>query len=298
MRNEHTQDGIADGRRIRRCDHHAGRPGKVTVAGYATERERVEHPVRQLHGSKCDVVRILQHRHAATAVKGDVELARQAKQLAVIQDVVVDLPRDRASVDQLLRVDAGGGAAGHVADVVGAGTLAGQAQIGQAVQHLWRGTGRDFTNLQVGAGGDVDKPAAQIVGQLGHASQLRRGQNTARHTHPAHEAVLRRRDIKQAVVFGQKHIDAFGEPALRCQTPDLVRTVQRVSGTLALLLRRQLAAIGDRAVLRHALQVGRVGRGGGVDARRDRTTACLHAGHEALQVLLLLGTEIIGHAAN
>ena len=44
----------------------------------------------------------------AAAVEGDVELARQAVERAVVEDVVVPVAGVGPGVDQLLRIDAGG----------------------------------------------------------------------------------------------------------------------------------------------------------------------------------------------
>ena len=65
----------------------------------------------------------------ARAVEGNIELARQAVERALIEDVEVPFPRVRTGVDQLLRVDAGGRCAGDVADVVGAGAARTQPQV-------------------------------------------------------------------------------------------------------------------------------------------------------------------------
>ena len=69
-----------------------------------------------------DVVGVLEDGDGAAAVEGDVELAGQAVEFAVVEDVVVDAAGVLPGVDQFLRVNAGGRAAGDVADVVGAGS--------------------------------------------------------------------------------------------------------------------------------------------------------------------------------
>ncbi len=65
--------------------------------------------VVHLNRLEADVVGILQHGNNAGAVESDVEFARQPIKRAVVEDVEVPFARIRARVDQLLRVDAGGG---------------------------------------------------------------------------------------------------------------------------------------------------------------------------------------------
>ena len=88
---------------------HAGIAREIPVAGDAAEREaepdaRLDAvPVDHLDGLKADVVGVLQHRDDAAAVEADVELARQAVERAVVEDVVVPLARIGPRVDQFLR---------------------------------------------------------------------------------------------------------------------------------------------------------------------------------------------------
>ena len=63
-------------------------------------------PVDHLDRLEADVVGVLEHRDDAAAVEADIELARQAVERAVVQDVEVPLARVRPRVDQFLRVDA------------------------------------------------------------------------------------------------------------------------------------------------------------------------------------------------
>ncbi len=68
---------------------------------------------------------------------------------------------------------------------------------------------------------------------------------------------------------------------------------------LRFLFRRQLAAGGEGAILRGALQIVGIGRRG-IAGRRgrqaERATPGFDADHEALQILLLLGGESgVGH---
>ena len=122
-------------RRIRRLDDDAGVAGEIPVAGDAAEREAKPdagldaEAVLHLDRREGDVVGVFQHRDLAGAVEGDVELARQPVQRAIVEDVIVPLARIGAGVDQLLRIDPGGRRARDVADVVGAGTARAQAEV-------------------------------------------------------------------------------------------------------------------------------------------------------------------------
>ena len=110
-------------------------PAKVLMAGDAAEHEaepdaRLDaEAVFDLDGLKSDVVGVFQHRDRAGAVEADIELARDAVERAVVENVEMPFARVRPGVDQLLRIDAGGRRAGDVADIVGAGAARAQAEI-------------------------------------------------------------------------------------------------------------------------------------------------------------------------
>ena len=76
---------------------------------------------------------------------------------------------------------------------------------------------RDLPQLQIGPRGDVGVTAGQIVGDRGDAAQLVRADDAAGNAQPAHERVLRRRDVEQAVELGQEDVEALGELAGRRQ---------------------------------------------------------------------------------
>ena len=112
----------------------AGVARDVFVPGYAAERETEVYtglkaaPFGDANRLEADVVRFFQNRNGAAAVEGDVELAGQAVQRTVVEDVVMPLASVSARVQQLARTDAGGRTAGDVADIVGAGAAPGQAE--------------------------------------------------------------------------------------------------------------------------------------------------------------------------
>ena len=163
----------------------------------------------------------------AGAVEGDVELARQAVERAVVEDVEVPFARVGPRVDQLLRVDAGGRRAGDVADVVGAGAARAQAEILDRLDHGDRILGLDLADLNIGARGDVRVAAAVVLGEIGDAGELRSLEDAVRDAQPAHVGVLVGRDVEQpeeppAEIVGRLGIFVFRRrapsAARRCRT--------------------------------------------------------------------------------
>ena len=123
----------------------------------------------------------------------------------MIQDVVVERARQRAGIDQFLRVDPGGRAAGQVADVVGSGAARGQPQFVDRHQHVERMRGADLADLQIGAGGDVDIAAAEVLGDLGQARRLVRRHDAAGQSEAQHERGKERQEDE----VHQRHDEAF-----------------------------------------------------------------------------------------
>ena len=285
----------------------AGFEGEIEMAGDAAQLQaevdaRLEPGAAgDLARHEADVVGVLEHRDATAAVEGDVELARQAVHLAVIEDVVVHGAAERPRVVDLLRVDAGGRAAGDVADIVGARAARGEAQRLHRQQHVDGVRRADLADLQVGAGRHIGIAAAEGVGGIGQAAHLPGAQDAVGDAQAAHEGVLRRSDIEEALILGQEDVDALGELPRLGAAHHLVPAIQRMARALGALLGDQLAARRHRAVLGCVLQ--RVGADG-LGRRRSGRTACqlvgglagLDAADEALQPLLLLVVEF-AHAA-
>src|SRR2546430_686215 len=126
---------------------------KVAVTGDPAEGQVEVNRALTPHGGEADVVGVFQRADAAAAVEGDVEFPGEPVQLAVIKDVVVHLPGEIARVDQFLWVDAGGGRAGDVADVVGAGAAVDDSQFVQAHEDVDGVPRADLAHLEVGASG-------------------------------------------------------------------------------------------------------------------------------------------------
>ena len=72
-------------------------------------------------GKKTDVIGVDRGRKRTAVVEGDVKFARQAVEIAMIEDVMVQAFRKRAYVDEFGGIEAAVGRCGDVADVVGAG---------------------------------------------------------------------------------------------------------------------------------------------------------------------------------
>ena len=154
-------------------------------------------PVLHLDRLEADVVGILQHRDDAAAVEADIELARQAVERAIVQDVEVPFARVRPRVDQFLRIDAGGRRAGDVADVVGARAARAQAEILDRLDHVDGVLRLDLADLQIRARGHMRIAAAAALGEIGEPGELPVLQDAVRNAQPAHVGVLRRRDVEQ-----------------------------------------------------------------------------------------------------
>ena len=132
------------------------------------------------------------------AVETDIELARQAVERAVVENVEVPFARIGAGVDQFLRIDAGGRRAGDVADIVGAGAARAQTEILDRLDHGDGVLRLDLADLQIGARGDMGVAAAVSLGEVGEPRELRGLEDAVRHAQPAHIGVLVRRDVEQA----------------------------------------------------------------------------------------------------
>ena len=109
-------------------DDDAGSAGEVLMPGDAAEHElepdtRLDaEAVLNRDGLEADVVGVFQHRYQPAAIEADIELARDAIERTVVEDVEMPFASVRPCIDQFLRVDPRGRRAGDVADIVGAGT--------------------------------------------------------------------------------------------------------------------------------------------------------------------------------
>ena len=189
------------------------------MAGDSTQRQSEIYARRDrlspgdLHGRKPDVVGVFQRADRAAAIEGDVELPGQPVHLAMVQDVIVHRPGERAGVDQFLSIDAGGGAGGDVADVVRTRAAGDDPEIAKSFQHIDGIGGLDLANLKIGPRGDIRVPTAKIFGEFGDAAKLGAAGHPAVDSQAAHEGILGRRNVKHALILEDQHIPAFGELA-------------------------------------------------------------------------------------
>src|SRR5262249_54886512 len=132
---EHPYHRICHDRCLGWLHDHAGRPGEIPVTGDAADSEPKPHarldPEALPHGDggEADVVGVLQHRNDAAAVEAHVELARDAVESAIVENVKMPIARVGPRVDELLRIDPGGRCTGHIADVVGTRTARTKADV-------------------------------------------------------------------------------------------------------------------------------------------------------------------------
>ncbi len=122
----------------------------------------------------------------AGAVIGDIELARQAVQRTIVQDMKVPLARMGTRVQQLLRIDAGGRRAGDVADVVGAGAARPQAEVLDRLDDVGRVLRLDLPQLQVRARRHMRIGTAEFFGDVRDPGKLPVLENAVRDAQAAH----------------------------------------------------------------------------------------------------------------
>ena len=248
--------------------------------------------VLHLDRGKRDVVGVFQHRDLAGAVEGDVELARQARQRAVVEDVIVPLAGIFAGVENFLRIDPGRRRPRDVADVVGAGAARTQAEVLNALDQRHGVLRRDLPHLQIGARGDVAERAAQRLDQIGKPRKLPMLHDAVGNAQPAHVGILRRSDIEQAVI-APAEIVRRRRPRIDQRLLFQPRIgIERMLLALPLFLIDELFAGRGDLVLR--LDVRRL-RSARLGIRLARTAAeaapdpaDLQAGGEAFEVALLL----------
>ena len=182
--------------------------------------------------------------------KRDIELARQAVERALVEDVEMPFAGVGPSVEQLLRVDAGGRRAGDVADVVGAGAARAEPEILDRLDHGDGVLGLDLADLQIGAGGDVGVAAAVALGEVGDAGELPMREDAVRHPQPAHVGVLVRRHVEQAEEAPAEIVGRLGIFVVRGLRLQPLVAVEGVLLALEFLLLGELAAGLEDAVLR------------------------------------------------
>ena len=253
---ENPHHRIGDLAGVLRLDEHAGIAGKVAMPGDAAQAQlepdagREARALVHLHRLKADVVGVFQHRDGAGAVEGDVEFARQAVKRAIVENVKMPFARERAGVDQFLRIDAGGRRAGDIADIVGAGAARAQSEILNRLDHRHRVVRFNLADLQIGAGRDMGVAAAIALGEIGNAGELRRLEDPVRDAQAAHIRILVRRDIKQAEEAPAEIVGRLRIFVALAELLQALVAVERMLLALELFLIGKLLAGGEHTVLR------------------------------------------------
>ncbi len=247
----------------------------------------------------------LQHRNDAATVEAHVELARNAVEGAVVENVEVPVARVGPRVDELLRIDSGGRRAGDVADVVGPRTARTQADIQDVLDQGNGAFGLYFADLEIGPRRHMGISAAIALGRVGYAFKLRGLENPIGNAKPAHVGILGRGAVEQAEEPPTEIIVRLGRGIGGSLGFEFFVAVEGVQFALEFLLVGELAARFRHLVLGPPMRRVRTGR-----LRRRRrggsagtTAACyvtrgprdLQAGHEAFEIALLFGLEITGH---
>ena len=305
---EYAHDGVGHLGGVGGFDHHAGLAREVPVPGDAADHQAKPHAghdlaaLLHLDRLEADVVGILKHGNDAAAVEADIELARQAVERAFVEDVEMPFARVGPGVDQLLGIDARGGRARDVANIVGARAARAQPEILHRLDGGDGVLGFDLAHLEVGAGGDVGIAAAVALGEIGDAGKLPVRENAVRHAQSAHIGVLIGRHVEQPEEAPAEIVRRFGIFVVRRLRLEAFVAVEGVEFALEFLLLGELAAGGEHAILgAHMRGVGsarlrrfRSRSSGSADARA-RGLGDLQAGDEAFEVTLLLGVEIARH---
>src|SRR5690606_21611481 len=142
MLDEHPEHGSGHGDRLVGTEEQPRASAEIAVPGDASELDtKIDARWNcaafwHADGEEADVVGIDGGRDRSTAVERDVELARQAVEVAVIQDVVVQRPRVGTDVDQLVTIKSRCRRGGDVPDVVCTRTARRQTEFLHARQNI------------------------------------------------------------------------------------------------------------------------------------------------------------------
>ncbi len=145
--------------------------------------------------------------------------------------------------------------------------------------------------------------AAQALGEIGDALELPRGQDAVGDAQAAHIAVLGRRHIEQPVIAPAEIVVRLGIDAGPRLLLEACIGIEGMLGRLPFLLLRELAAGRDLPGLRlqmlaiGARRRGRLRRPAAERAQPPRRAGGLHAGHEAFEIALLFGGEVVAHGS-
>ena len=158
---------------------------------------------------------------------------------------------------------------------------------------------RDLADLQVAARRHMRVAAGGHVGEVGDAGELPRIEDAVVDAHPAHERILRRRDVEQTVIFPPERVGGLRELILRrllfqprvgvermLLALPFLRVDELLAGGLGLGLRGEVRRVGTARRRGASRPAGPAGRLEAPD---------LDARGEPFEETLLLGREITAH---
>lgn len=285
--------------------------GELAVAGDAGEEDAEvdaggdASSFRDADGDEADVVGVGEDGDGAAVVEGDVELAREAEEIAGVGDVVLEGVGERLYVEEFGGVEAADGGGRDVADIIGAGAARGQAEGPDRVEDVDDVPGGELADLEVGAGGEIGATGAPALGDGGKAPHLVRGERAAGGAEAEHEGILRGADIEEAMEFEAEAPLVVGGAVFGSMGEEFIPDLERVALVLPELFAAEVADGGpeDDGLGEFSGCGGEVGGGlRGVVGERavgevtgeGQACALGCAGEEALQIVLLLGREAGG----
>ena len=189
---------------------------------------------------EADVIRVGAGGNCTAGVVGNIEFARQSVEVAILKDVVMDRAGVGHHVDEFAGIEAAGGGGGDVADVVGAGALGGEAEVGEFHQNFSAILGHDFSDLQIGASGQIGVAGAPVSGDFGKAAELIAAERATGDAAAEHEAFLRRGDEEKSVEFVAEDVAILWKHVGLCVGENGVVTIKPVFFVFDLLFAAEL----------------------------------------------------------
>src|SRR5690606_6555831 len=121
-------------------------------------------------------------------------------EIALIEYVMMEGVGEGAGVEKLLRIHAGRGRCGDVADVIDPRTFRCESKGVESREYVDEVAGRDLADLDVGARRDGGAAVAEVISDPGESVKLRGREFSRGNAAAEHEAVLGGRHMEQAVV--------------------------------------------------------------------------------------------------
>src|SRR5918999_635287 len=179
----------------------------------------------------------------------------------MIEDVVMEFPRQWARIDELLRIDPSSRGSGDVTDIIRPGTAVDDAKLIEAHQHLWPILGLDLPDLEVRTRGDMAVATRIALGEIRDPAELEGTQDAIGQAQAAHVGVLCGCDVEEPKELGAEDVGPFRELSCLGALEQLVPAIERMALALGLFLGDEFLALGSKAVLR--LEMDHLGAGGG-----------------------------------